>query len=183
MTDAYSQFRRRKAVHFKELEALEAEQRALKANRPTPQQPFPVSRSHTSALTDAQIARLCDSKVEAALNEFVCEFSRGINAALDDLGDETARELDKDAARFKQKLAEQREEFERKLAEQRREFEDELAALRVSDAITRSLIGHKNVLPFDRGDDGVIRKNCKSENDLEREVATTVLELKRSDVA
>jgi hypothetical protein len=119
-----------------------------------------------------------DRKIENALYEF----APGINRALDDLTDELVKELDKDAARFKQKLAEQREEFERKLAEQRRQFEDELAALRVADAITRSIIGERNVLPFDRNSGDIIRRIYKSDSDVEREAAT-VVELKRSDVA
>lgn len=163
--DAYQRFCADNARRFAETEELEAEQRAL---RPTPQPPS-TSRSDTSALTDAQIARLCDNKIEAALHEFIHEFAPFYHTALDGLSAATGREFDKDAAEFERKLAEQRQEYERKLVAQRKEFEDQLAALRVSDAITRSLIGGRaNVLPFDNT---VIRKILPSDIEADKDVA------------
>jgi hypothetical protein len=68
-----------------------------------------------------------------------------------------------------------REEFGRQLAAREEKMNDELAALRVADAITRSLIGGRgNVLPID---DTIVRKNLKSDASLEIE------EAKKQDVA
>jgi hypothetical protein len=184
MMDEYFRFCQRNARRLAEQEALEAEQRELEADRQT----STIQRSSEALIyktyepSQPQQSATMDAETQAAWDLWV---KRHIENALHDHIENYLMELLPEIIALQRKevekqLAEQRAAFEKKLAER----DDRIAALAVSDAITRSLtIGDRNVLPFDHNrNDGVIRKVCRSDSDLEREAAT-VVELKRSDVA
>jgi hypothetical protein len=174
MTDAYSQFCRRKAAQFAELEALEKEEQTQTAKTPQRRSSAalvyktfyggtPEPQSQQEIVMSAQQQKPWDEWADARIARFLAEnpFSETQRETLGVVIAEIRREL--------------REEFERQLAAREEKMNDELAALRVADAITRSLIGGRgNVLPID---DTIVRKNLKSDTSLEIE------EAKKQDVA
>ena len=120
------------------------------------------SHGSTLPLTDAQLDRRIDNRIANAIRELAPQIDRALdnladaaNKALDILEEEFTRERDKNA-----------------------ELREEVAALRVDRTITRSIIASRNVVPINR-DDGVVRKDSKSDTDLENEAAV-LAEAKRN---